>query len=117
RTRRPPTIPMNPAACGWASGGAIPVPEPALAILDSVRLRSLTLHTLTDLTTRITLRVSPGARSSAIVGRHGEAWKVRVAAPPVDGRGNSALQALLCQVLDIGRSQLRIVTGAGSRDK
>jgi uncharacterized protein (TIGR00251 family) len=77
----------------------------------------LTLHTLTDLTTRITLRVSPGARRSAVVGRYGEAWKVRVAAPPVDGRGNGELQALLCQVLDVGRSQLRIVTGAGSRDK
>ena len=72
---------------------------------------------MTDLTTRITLRVSPGARRSAVVGRHGAAWKVRVAAPPVDGRGNSALQSLLCQVLDVGRSQLRIVTGAGSRDK
>jgi uncharacterized protein len=42
---------------------------------------------------------------------------VRVAAPPVDGRGNSALQALLCQVLGVGRGQLRIVTGAGGRDK
>jgi len=42
---------------------------------------------------------------------------VRVAAPPVDGRGNGALQALLCHVLNVGRSQLRIVTGAGSRDK
>lgn len=104
-------------ACGSASAAADPVAEPALAILDGVRLRSLTLHTLTDLTTRITLRVSPGARRSAVVGRHGEAWKVRVAAPPADGRGNSALQALLCQVLDVGRSQLRIVTGAGSRDK
>jgi uncharacterized protein len=77
----------------------------------------LTPNTVTDLTTRITLRVSAGARCSAVVGRHGEAWKVRIAAPPVDGRGNAALQALLCQVLDVGRSQLRIVTGTGSRVK
>jgi uncharacterized protein len=77
----------------------------------------LTPNTVTDLTTRITLRVSAGARCSAVVGRHGEAWKVRIAAPPVDGRGNAALQALLCQVLDVGRSQLRIVTGTASRVK
>ena len=72
---------------------------------------------MTDLSTRITLRVSPGATRSAVVGRYGEGWKVRVAAPPVDGRGNSALQSLLCQVLDVSRGQLRIVTGSGGRDK
>jgi uncharacterized protein (TIGR00251 family) len=72
---------------------------------------------VTDLSTRITLRVSPGARRSAVVGRHGEGWKVRIAAPPVDGRGNAELQALLCRVLDVSRGQLRIVTGAGGRDK
>jgi uncharacterized protein YggU (UPF0235/DUF167 family) len=68
------------------------------------------------ITTRLTLRVSPGATRSAVVGRFGDGWKVRVAAPPVDGRANGALQSLLCQVLDVGRGQLRIVTGGG-RDK
>jgi uncharacterized protein (TIGR00251 family) len=72
---------------------------------------------VTDLSTRITLRVSPGAHRSEVVGRHGGAWKVRVAAPPADGRGNAELQSLLCRVLDVGRGQLRIVTGAGGRDK
>ena len=69
------------------------------------------------ITTRLTLRVSPGATRSAVVGRFGDGWKVRVAAPPVDGRANGALQSLLCQVLDAGRGQLRIVTGGSGRDK
>ena len=63
------------------------------------------------------LRVSPGASRSAVVGRHGEAWKVRIAAPPVDGRANLSLEELLAAVLGVGRRQLRIVTGASGRDK
>jgi uncharacterized protein YggU (UPF0235/DUF167 family) len=51
------------------------------------------------------------------VGRHGGGWKIRVAAPPVDGRANSSLERFLGTVLGVGRDQLRIVTGASGRDK
>ena len=44
--------------------------------------------------TRLRLRVSPGARSNAIVGRYGEGWKVRVTAAPESGKANAAVQQL-----------------------
>jgi len=67
--------------------------------------------------TRLRLRVSPGAARSAVVGRHGEGWKVRVAAAPERGRGNDALVELLSETLAVPRSQVRVVSGTASRDK
>jgi uncharacterized protein len=68
-------------------------------------------------TTRLALRVSPGARTSAVVGRHGEAWKVRVAAPPEDGRANAAVVALLAETLGVPARTISVVSGHGARDK
>ena len=67
--------------------------------------------------TRLALRVSPGARTSAVVGRHGEGWKVRVAAPPERGRANEAVVALLAATLGVPASTISVVSGHGSRDK
>jgi uncharacterized protein len=67
--------------------------------------------------TRVRLRVSPGARSSELVGRHGEAWKVRVAAPPEGGRANEAVLDLLAERLALPRRSLSIVSGHTARDK
>jgi uncharacterized protein (TIGR00251 family) len=67
--------------------------------------------------TRLSLRVSPGAKSSAVVGRYGERWKIRVTAPAESGRANEALLELLAGALGITRSRLRVVSGTGSRDK
>jgi uncharacterized protein (TIGR00251 family) len=61
--------------------------------------------------------VSPGARTSAVVGRHGEAWKVRVAAPAERGRANEALVALLATTLGVPARTISVVSGHGSRDK
>jgi uncharacterized protein (TIGR00251 family) len=61
--------------------------------------------------------VSPGAKRSEIVGRHGEIWKVRVAAPAERGRANDALLELLAGALAVPRSSVRLVAGSGSRDK
>lgn len=66
---------------------------------------------------RLLLRVSPGARRDEIVGRHGDAWKVRVAAPADRGRANEALLALLARALGLPPGQVRLVAGATSRDK
>jgi uncharacterized protein (TIGR00251 family) len=67
--------------------------------------------------TRVRLRVSPGAARSAVVGRHGEAWKVRVAAAPEGGRANDALVRLLAEILSVSPTAVRLVSGHGARDK
>jgi uncharacterized protein (TIGR00251 family) len=66
---------------------------------------------------RLQLRVSPGAARGAVVGRHGSGWKVRVAAPPEQGKANEAVVHLLADALDLRARDVRIVSGHGSRDK
>lgn len=66
---------------------------------------------------RIDLRVSPGAARSAVVGKHGTGWKVRVAAAPEDGRANAELLRLLAAVLDVPARSISIVAGRRSRSK
>ena len=68
-------------------------------------------------TTRLRLRVSPGARRPGIAGRHGRGWKLRVAAPPEDGRANEAVLALLARELELPRSAVTLVSGHAARDK
>ena len=67
--------------------------------------------------TRLRLRVSPGAPHSEIVGRHGEAWKVRVDAAPESGKANRAVIDLLAETFEIPRARITIVSGRASRDK
>ena len=52
-----------------------------------------------------------------MVGRHGDAWKLRVAAAPERGKANVAVLELLAETLDLPRSEITLVSGAGSRDK
>jgi uncharacterized protein len=67
--------------------------------------------------TRLNIHVAPGARRPALVGRYGDGWKIRVAAPPERGRANDAVVALLADVLGIPRRDVRIVAGVTGRDK
>ena len=67
--------------------------------------------------TRVRLRVSPGAGRAQIVGRHGDAWKVRVTAAPEQGRANEAVLRLLAEALAVPRDTLVLVSGHGARDK
>jgi uncharacterized protein len=67
--------------------------------------------------TRVRLRVTPGARRSELVGRHGEGWKVRVAAAPEGGRANEAVLALLAEELELPRRSLSIISGHTGREK
>ena len=67
--------------------------------------------------TRLRLRVAPGARSNGIVGRHGEGWKVRVTAPLEGGKANDALLRVLAERLDLPSESLTLVSGPSSRDK
>ena len=66
---------------------------------------------------RLRLRVVPGARRSCVVGRLGEAWKLRVHAAPERGRANDEVVALLAETLGLARSEVRLVAGLTSRDK
>ena len=63
------------------------------------------------------LHIQPGARKSEVVGLHGDALKLRIASPPVEGRANAALIAFLAEVLHIPRQSLAVVKGATSRRK
>jgi uncharacterized protein (TIGR00251 family) len=67
----------------------------------------------------IVLRVhtQPGAGRSAVVGRHGDALKVRVAAPPVEGRANEAARALLADTFGIPATDIELTSGQSSRSK
>ena len=67
--------------------------------------------------TNLRLRVVPGANRPGIVGRHGDAWKVRVSAPPEGGRANDAVLDLLARTLDVPRRDLSLTSGVTSRDK
>ena len=67
--------------------------------------------------TRLRLQVSPGARRAGIVGRHGDGWKVRVTAPPEDGRANKAVLRLVAETLALSPSAVTLVSGQGSREK
>jgi uncharacterized protein (TIGR00251 family) len=67
--------------------------------------------------TRIRLRVKPGARKAAIVGVHGGALKLSVAAPPERGKANRAVIALLAEALDIPPSAVTIAVGETSQYK
>jgi|SRR6476469_8903681 len=67
--------------------------------------------------TRVRLRVAPGATRSGVVGRHGEAWKVRVTAPAEGGRANDAVVQLLADTLDLPRASVTLVSGHSARDK
>jgi hypothetical protein len=65
----------------------------------------------------VRLRVSPGAARAAVVGRHGDGWKLRVAAAPERGKANEAVLALLAETLAVPRASVTLVSGGSSRDK
>jgi uncharacterized protein (TIGR00251 family) len=67
--------------------------------------------------TRVRLRVSPGSRKTELAGRRGEAWKVRVSAPPEGGRANDAVLELLAERVGLPRRALAIFSGHKGRDK
>ena len=66
---------------------------------------------------RITVSVSPGAKRTELLGRHGDGWKARVTAPPEGGRANAALAALLADALGVRRDQVTVIAGRASRRK
>jgi uncharacterized protein (TIGR00251 family) len=68
-------------------------------------------------TARLRVRVLPGSRQAGVVGRHGDAWKVRVTAAPERGRANQALVRLLAAELGVSSRDVAVVSGTLTRDK
>ncbi len=66
---------------------------------------------------KITIRVIPNAKKSEVVGKEGGAWKIRLAAPPIEGRANEELVGFLSELLDTPKSAIDILRGHGSRLK
>jgi uncharacterized protein (TIGR00251 family) len=65
----------------------------------------------------LTLHVQPGAKRSEVSGLHGEALKIRLAAPPVEGRANEALLRLVATWFDVPLRQVELKQGGQSRHK
>ena len=68
-------------------------------------------------TVRLPVRLTPRASREGITGFEGETLRVRVTAPPVEGRANRALEHLLAKHLVVPRGAVRVVTGQTSRSK
>jgi uncharacterized protein (TIGR00251 family) len=66
---------------------------------------------------RITVKVHPRAKRSAVTGRLGDAWKLDLAAPPVDGKANEECIRFVAELARVPRSSVRIVQGAAARMK
>ena len=66
---------------------------------------------------RLTVKVHPRAKRSALAGRMGDAWKLTLAAPPVDGKANDECVRFLAEFAGVPRSRVRIVMGLTSRLK
>ena len=63
------------------------------------------------------IRLQPRARRDEVVGERAGAVVVRVTAPPVDGRANAALCALVARAAGVAPSRVNVVRGHSSRDK
>ncbi len=65
----------------------------------------------------LSLHVQPGATRTGIVGKHGAALKVRLAAPPVDGKANAELLRFLSEAFGVPLRNVGLVRGETSRQK
>lgn len=65
----------------------------------------------------VAVAAQPSAKKSEVVGVHGEALKIKVASPPVDGAANAALLAFLATKLGVKQREVTLVRGASSRQK
>jgi uncharacterized protein (TIGR00251 family) len=66
---------------------------------------------------RLTVKVHPRARRTALAGRLGDAWKLALAAPPVDGKANEECVRFFAELARVPKSRVRIVTGSSARMK
>jgi uncharacterized protein len=65
----------------------------------------------------LVLHVQPGARRSEVAGLHGDALKVRLAAPPIEGRANEALLRFIADSFGVPLRNVELKQGPQSRHK
>ena len=65
----------------------------------------------------LTLYIQPGAKSCAVIGLHGDALKIKLASPPIDGKANKALVQFIAAQFDIPVRQIKLIRGEKSRHK
>ncbi len=65
----------------------------------------------------LTIRLQPRASRDEIVGPHGDALKIRITAPPVEGQANAHLIRFLAAAFEVSRSQVSLVSGDTARSK
>lgn len=65
----------------------------------------------------VQVHAQPGAKRSECAGLHGDALKIRLAAPPVDGKANLELQRFLAAALGLGVGAVRLISGQSARTK
>lgn len=65
----------------------------------------------------LTLHIQPGAKITGIAGLHGDALKIRLAAPPVDGKANDALIRFIADTLKLPKAAVNLKSGQTSRRK
>ena len=65
----------------------------------------------------LTLHIQPGAKKTEVTGLYGDALKIRLAAPPVDGKANAALIDFVAERLGLAKSDVKLKSGQTSRRK
>jgi uncharacterized protein (TIGR00251 family) len=65
----------------------------------------------------LTLHVQPGAKRTDVAGLHGKALKIRLAAPPIEGRANEALLKFIAEAFGVPLRQVELKQGGQSRHK
>jgi uncharacterized protein (TIGR00251 family) len=68
-------------------------------------------------TADLRVRLQPRSRRTEVVGERAGAVVIRVTAPPVDGKANAALCELVARAAGVAPSAVRVLRGAGARDK
>lgn len=70
-----------------------------------------------DHTLNLYLHLQPKAKNDEIIGPHGDALKIRITAPPVDGKANTHLIKFLARQFGVRRQQVELLSGNSSRMK
>jgi uncharacterized protein len=106
------TVPLQPAIrCGKALAQA------GLDMRGAMEKRKRAwLQTRGD-AVRIRVRVQPRASRTEVAGEHGDALKIRVSSPPVDGAANDELERFIAKKLGVAATRVRVISGATARSK